>query len=723
MQQELFIDPQGRLMISKQHLLLKGIYTEVSYRNQKSKGRLEDVKADDGRWVYVDSLTSVSKAKVIEKFASLKNEYSQLLIDATNAGEDCAPMAVKFTAESLHINEPFIRSTIESYMNTHYTLYTASYLDLGLHSNSVKGYAKQCALVQWLFDFVTKIQTSEADVKRCEVLVRSFRMNLLTSITKIEFEVKIPRSETRFNKWFDDVLTAMDKGKRPQDIIQPKRMNNGNAVKVSDEQFRIAAFWHINGTNMGVATVYKKWVEYGGQMGWWLDENGGYNPPTEARLYQLLAPLKNPNALEKTDAVNYRLNYIPSVSRDLPEKKNHVWVIDGTAQNESVDFKGKVRQHIYAIKLVDVATLRMVGVSTLIGVKEPFYAVKEAIMMGIIETGYKPAIIHCDRGPAWRELERWCEENEIKLYPSIVGNARAKTIESLFNMFDNDITRFLKGYSGQNRTATGSINSKPSDKREMKGKHNARSASIAMEWAKTEGIKSWNERVIETLERKPCNKTPFEMWDEKESYVPKMSYTQICQMCGTLHERKLTINGLDISHETKNYTYYPSIETSEQRAIAERIFTYIPMDANTTNKLKIYILKGGDPAPVFSHDNKYLGIWGLKVNTAYIAETKVEKGVLDNYMALQYRVQETAKAINSDIKQQVSMHPDFERIEALGNEMLTGKRRTHVDFEKRVEGRYDKSALLLEEVEAKEAPRYKEIVDPDTGEIHRIELN
>src|ERR1035437_8979305 len=279
MQQGLFVDSTGRLLIAKRDLLLKGIYTDDSYRNQKSKGRLEDIKKDDGRWVFVDSLTSVTNSKVIEKFASLKNEYAQLLLNATNAGEDCAPMAVEFTAESLHINEPFIRSTIESYMNTHYTLYTSAYLDLALHSNSVKGYAKQCALVQWMFDFVTKIQTSEVDAKRCEVLIRSFRMNLLTSITRIEFEVKIPRSETRFNKWFDDVLTCMEKGKRPQDIIQPKRMNNENASKVTDEQFRIAAFWHTNGVNMSIANVYKKWLVWGKENGWWMNENGCFNPP------------------------------------------------------------------------------------------------------------------------------------------------------------------------------------------------------------------------------------------------------------------------------------------------------------------------------------------------------------------------------------------------------------------------------------------------------------
>jgi len=738
--QTLYVDPSGRLMISQQALLNKKIFTsDSSYRSQKRKGRLEDVKIDGMKWVFVDSLTRVSREKVLDRFADITRDYKHLLNDMTSLGEDCAPLAVEFTAESLQINEPFIRSTIEMYMNTHYIVYTGAYLDLGLHSNSVKGYAKQCALVQWIADFAKNIKNSEADAKRCELLLRSFRMNLLTSLNNIKLEIKVPQSEVRFNKWFDDVITSMDNGKKPQDIIQVKRLNNSNAGKITPEQFNIVAYWHINGINQSVPTLHRKWLEWGKQSGWWMDENGNFNPPTEARLYQLLSPLKNANSQEKTDPITYRANNIPSVSRDLPEKKNHVWVIDGTAQNENVLEKGTVRQHIYAIKVADVATLRMVGVSTLIGVKEPFYAVKEAILMGIRETGYKPAIIHCDRGPAWKELERWCEANEVKLYPSITGNARAKTIESMFNMFDNDITRFLKGYSGQNRTAL-SQKSRSSEKRENIGKQHARSAAIAMQWAKGEGMKVWNERVIETLENKPCNKTPFELWEQKESYVPKLSYSQLCVLCGTLHEKKLTINGIDIEHKTKAYTYFPSIDTPEQRQMAEKIFTYIPLDSVTANKMKIYILNGGEPAPVYAHDGTYLGVWGLKTNTAYIAETADQKATLNNFMALQYRVEQKAKEINAGIKNSIERHPDFERIEAMGNEMLTGKRRPMseaMENERKVVGRYDKSALLEDEQNAKsdryegftdaakkfcEAKQYREYVDPDTGEIHKIEI-
>ncbi|MFV0330928.1 MAG: transposase family protein [Dysgonomonas sp.] len=712
----------GRLLVNKDALLLNRVFTEASYRNQKSKGRFEEYDNDGAKWVYIDSLTDVSREKVKRTFTKLSGEYSQLLQSMDDSGMDCVPTAIEFTAETLQINEPFIRSAIETYMNTHYSVYTWAYLDAGLHSDSVKGYSKQCALVQWIADFVNKIEVSEADAKRQERLIRSFRMNLLTAVTDIELEIKIPTSETRFNKWFDDILKQMRSGMEPVDIIQIKRQNNSNRAKITPEQQKIAEFFQIEGENMSVPQTYKKWLKYGREHGWWLDENGTFDPPTEGRLYQLLRPLKNQHKQAKTDAITYRAESVPRISRMLPEKKNHVWVIDGTAHNENVKYGSKVRQHVYAIKIADVGTLRMVGAASLIGVREPFAALKEAILMGIRETGYKPAMIQCDRGPAWQELQAWCGENDIKLYPSIVGNARAKTIESIFNMCDNDITRFLKGFSGMNRTAL-HLNSRASERRENQGKQNARSASIAMDWIKNKGLKLWNERVIEQLEGKDCNKTPYELWEEKESYVPKLSYVQLCQLCGTLHKKKLTIAGLDIQHSNESYTYFPPIKTSEERAVATRIFSYVPMDAQTTNRLSIYILNGGEPAPVFDHENRYLGVWTLKERTAYIAETKEEKELLNNYIALQYRVEQSAKEHNAEVIQYIEKHPDYEAIVELGEEMLTGKHRPYT-------GRYDKSELLEEEISAKandiplcEKPLYKEVADCDTGEVYKIRIN
>ena len=733
--QQLCTNSDGQLLVSKQVLLTNGVVTDTSYRTLKSRGKLKDIQDENGKWVLLNSLTAVTREKVVKVFSDIQNEYTQLLRSMSSNGEECTAVAVGFTADSLQINEPFIRSSIETYTNTHYTIYVDHYMSLGLHSQSVKGYAKQCALCRWMYDFVLKIEESEADKKRCEVLLRSFKMNLLTSIELIEFERKIPVSMMRFTKWFDEIIAQMRTGKAPEELIEVKRLKNNNAGKVTHEQLNIVLYWHINGTNMSIAALYKKWIAYAKENGWWIDKEGKFAPPTEARLYQLLAPYKNPNTLAKTDAVEFRANIIPHVSRDLPTMRNQVWVIDGTAHNENVESSGSVKQHIYTIKVADVATLKTVGVSCVLGVKEPFVAVKEAILMGIRETGCKPAIIHCDKGPAYNELKAWCEANDIKLYASITGNARAKTIENMFSQFDNDVTRYLNGYSGQNRTAT-SVRSRSSDKRETAGKRNARSASIVMEWLKREGVKLWNERKIEQLEGKPCNKTPNQLWEEKESFVPELSYNQLCVLCGTLHERKLTINGLEIGHKNQSYVYYPDIKTPEERKEATRIFTEIPMDANTINKLKIYILEGGEPAAVYTHDDRYLGVWGLKQRVAFIADTKEEKEELGKFLALQERMMQRAKEVNADIKQNIERHPDYERIEELGNELLTGK---HCPTEeepkkKKWSGRYDKSNLLTEEREAKageasaeptplpKEKRYKELVDCDTGEIIRIEI-
>ncbi len=718
-----FQTDNGRLLIKKDALIENGIYTEVSYRNQKSKGRFQEIVFDNNKVVILGSLPEQTRKKVLDKYSQLTSEYTQLMLASQAVGVDCSKMAVEFTADALQINEPFIRSSIESYVFANYSAYTWAYLEAGLHSDSVKGYSKQCALVQWIGDFVQQIHTSEPDTKRAALLLRSFRANLLTALSGMQFEIKIPSNETRFNQWFDAIISKLQAGEKPESIITIKRIGNSNSGKITDEQLKIVLYWHKNGTNMSVANLYKKWIVWGEQAGWWRDADGNYNPPTEGRLYQLLQPLKNPMTLSKTDNINYLLNCLPTATRDLPTHKNHVWVIDGTAHNENVSAKGKVRQHVYSIKVADVATLRLVGVSSLIGVREPWDALKDAILMGIKETGHKPAIIHCDHGPSWKELENWCNANDIKLYPSITGNARAKTIESLFNMFDNDITRFLRGYSGQNRTATGSINSKPGEKRETLGKQHARSAVIAMEWARTEGVKAWNERVIETLERKPCNKTPFEMWEEKASYTPKLSYTSLCQLCGTRHDRKLTIEGIDIQHNNESYLYFPAIKTPEQQAMANRIFTTIPLDKHNDNALSIYILDGGEPAPVFTKDGKYLGVWSLKKNISFTAafdDDWAQKKRLKNMTSLREGITTIAKNLSNEIDNYVERHPEFERIETLGNEMLTGKRRAYT-------GRYDKTALLEEEIDAKDIQipaqvQYKELIDPDTGEILRVKL-
>ncbi len=715
---EFTTDNKGRLLVNKLTLLQNDFYTETSYRSGKTRNRFEEVQLNADRYVVLGSLPPATRERILAKFEHIRNQYTQALLATEAAGGDCVPLAVNFTADTLQINEAFIRSGLETFINTRYTMFLDAYIDLGLHSDSMKGYARQCALVQWLHEFVKRINASEPNMRVASLRLRSFRMNVLTAISSMKFEVKIPTSEARFNEWFDNALSQMNGGKQPTEIITIKRKGNSNPGKITEEQIKIAEYWHKNGTNMSVPTVYKKWLEYAKQKGWWL-KDGVFCPPTEGRLYQLLQEVKNPMLHSRIDGMKHRALVVPAVLRSLPAMINEIWVLDGTAHNENVHDNRTVRQHVYVIKVVDVASYRLLGATPVVGNKEDFSTVLSAIIMAIRISGYKPAAIQSDRGPAYKQLQAWCESESIRFQLAAAGNARSKTIENMFYQFDNDITRFLDGYSGQNLTAVNSVSSKPSEKRERQGKSNARSASLAMEWIQNDGINLWNERVIETLNHAPCNKTPYELWDSKESFTPKLSHTQLSVMCGTQHNRKLTVEGIVVEHNKIKYIYFPPIETPEQREMAEQIYTNTPIDKHNDNQLSIYILDGGKPAPVFNKEGKYLGTWQLKQSTGYTAAangTDSEKEILNNQLALQSRVIEKAKELNKEIDNYVERLPDYDEIEKLGKEALTGKRRQY-------KNRYDKTELLETEADYKATESklvYKNLVDPDTGEIHRV---
>jgi hypothetical protein len=149
-----------------------------------------------------------------------------------------------------------------------------------------------------------------------------------------------------------------------------------------------------------------------------------------------------------------------------------------------------------------------------------------------------------------------------------------KQLKTCFFQFDNDITRFLN-LSGMNRTATGSINSKASEKRETKGKTYGKIGIHCNELATNRGNYSMERTCNKTTKpQRMQTKTPYELYDELGICTPKLSYIQLCELCGTAHQRKLTINGLTIEQPRNTYTYFPPIETSEQRDICRTYIHY-----------------------------------------------------------------------------------------------------------------------------------------------------
>ncbi len=68
--QTFIVDPQKQLMINYKALIDNRIFTIDSYRSQKRKGRFKEAKIDGIKWVYVNSLTRVSRDKVIDRFST-----------------------------------------------------------------------------------------------------------------------------------------------------------------------------------------------------------------------------------------------------------------------------------------------------------------------------------------------------------------------------------------------------------------------------------------------------------------------------------------------------------------------------------------------------------------------------------------------------------------------------------------------------------------------------
>lgn len=117
------VDNSGRLLINSTALLNKGVVSPTTYRSSKSKGRLTEVTYNEGKWVITDTLSTVLRKKVKNTFGELTAGYKCTLSQMDDSGMDCARTAVGFTADTLAINEPFIKSSIIKYMNAHYGNY------------------------------------------------------------------------------------------------------------------------------------------------------------------------------------------------------------------------------------------------------------------------------------------------------------------------------------------------------------------------------------------------------------------------------------------------------------------------------------------------------------------------------------------------------------------------------------------------------------------------
>lgn len=689
-------------------------------RKLKQRGQAVITKdANKKPVILLDSLPERYKLKIREKIDTLKKEHINALQNTDDyTSELIVDAAVKMTAEHLLINASYTAEEIKEYIIKKYHQYTTYYLEnYSLNRQRIIGYAKICALAEYVdarFKHIKNAVRSEREASRYR---RALVANLAEAIELMPeefFNIKMPTGR-RLIEWLYQIEDR--KGIDYINFIKPKRANNKNRNKLTDEQKKVIEALYADPNGLSIADIYRKLLEVGKKKQWWI-KDGEYNPPTYQAIYVYIQGIKNALKMLRKGQVYHKNHLVPEVNRSYPTRKNAIWGIDGTAQNEYVRYNGKVRQYAHIVSIYDYASFRLLDLQVTLGADERSEVLIKCIKNAIKECGYKPYYLQIDRGPGYKGVKQWCEEHDIRVLPTQVGLARAKVVELLIGLKDRLIDKYSGAWSGGNRTALAD-GSTPGEQYIEAAKRRARDFAIVSEKLRAEVMQQWNHYIIETREGKPCGKTPTELWNELESETAKLSYADLAEY-GTTHHVQLTTKGVTVCNKGMEYTYFPPVETDEQRQKAAKIFEKIPLHSGKQSKVRVQILEYGKPAVVYK-DNTYLGVWPLKERISMMPGD----ANLTKYRLLQKEVVSNATKKSTQLQEYLE-NPE---LTAIKEEALTGRKRIVPLFDKSELFLYemaDKSqetdAVKIDQIYTELQYEEREYVHAVTGEIKKVRI-
>ena len=191
----LIIDSNGKLLISKDELIRRGVFTDSFYRKSKSIVSLLEVKNNFGKYVLFDSLTVDMRKKTLEKFLDA-SEHSKIISESEDKFMTCTYLTYQTALIFAFLN----CSEMLAYINTHHTAYN---LYECLATKKAVKCAKQYALSQWVSNRV-KYCITKTDKERRKLLLISFRYILYIISTFNVAKELFPKSN--FDSWFDDIV-------------------------------------------------------------------------------------------------------------------------------------------------------------------------------------------------------------------------------------------------------------------------------------------------------------------------------------------------------------------------------------------------------------------------------------------------------------------------------------------------------------------------------------
>ena len=162
----------------------------------------------------------------------------------------------------------------------------------------------------------------------------------------------------------------------------------------------------------------------------------------------------------------YADTYIPIIGRQKPSFAGAIWEFDGTIvdiYHSGDEDKKQLYARIYWIAVIDVKTEAIIGYH--ITTSETSHSIVQALKSAVKITNTVPYQIRTDNSSAVSSLmkqneggKNFFEKLAKYVTPAAVGNARAKTIESVFGRFQNELMRLHKFWAGMNLTVKSDSN-------------------------------------------------------------------------------------------------------------------------------------------------------------------------------------------------------------------------------------------------------------------------
>lgn len=716
---KLYIEPKEATGINYETMksnISRGKYIAISNPSYNGKNAK--------KLVLVDSLPEVHKKAILERFQGNIKSLEQGIENGLkqNPSLEVSEIITEATANVVKIGERFINDEFTDYINKNYAQHMEHFRHLSTEYKHIERYARTSALIIKIWDIYTASAQNATDQKAFKRIRRAFVLNITQLLSDNKnINVLVPKSDFRLTEWMDKVLNAIDTNTSVYELVGVKNCGNDNNQRLTPEQGKIAMALYNKGNRPTIISVYDTMVAMGKERGWWI-KNGEYKPISSGTLNNFLKDFKNIATLGREGNLKYINNAVPSISRRYPAFINEIWSTDGSPLDELIYENGKSRQNMNTYRVYDVGSSRWLSVSIWKGKGEPVDKIIEALNKAVKTTGVFPKALQCDRGSGFSEIKKWCEDNGVIFIPANTGLARAKIAESLIGRF-RVILKERGAYAGGNRTAK-TLQLSPEQYRDAQ--KNAFTFEQTSHWLETEGMDAWNNMIIETLEKKPCGKTPNQLYSEKPCKGIVLDAMKKTILTGKSHRIKLTIEGLEVRNNKISYVYFPDVTTEKGRENGKIVYMKTPLHNHPqTGKLTLYFDDyNAEWAYIFDKNvekgGKLIDVWRLKTSVDYVASLNNDTEMLGHYQKFQKGIKQLAKeqlAIDEATFISENLNISADALEV--REMMQEHRILELEnsMAKEVQNRDMDEWLSLDSMD----DNVQELVHPVTGEVIKMQ--